>query len=106
MAAALDDWAAVSRGFQAEKASAKHLVEAARLADPDPWRDQLREVLGASTISNRLNHLKDLAKSVAELKTAVRLNPDAPEVHVNLGLVLRSQGSSRFILTDLHTRPE
>jgi len=35
----------------------------ARLADPDPWRNRLREVLQNSSSQERLTNLKDLAKS-------------------------------------------
>ncbi|MFI5460715.1 MAG: tetratricopeptide repeat protein, partial [Isosphaerales bacterium] len=63
LAAALDDWAAVRRSLRGDKAGARRLTEAARLADPDPWRNRLREVLQSSASPERLSNLKDLAKS-------------------------------------------
>jgi serine/threonine-protein kinase len=42
----LDDWLFARRGSGAEEASWRRLVEAARNADPDPWRDSLRARAG------------------------------------------------------------
>jgi len=63
LAAALDDWAAVRRGLRGDQAGALRLTEASRLADPDPWRNRLRELLQTSSRSERLTSLKELAKS-------------------------------------------
>jgi len=63
LAAALDDWAAVRRGPRVDHAGALRLTEAARLADPDPWRNRLRELLQTAASPERLSNLKDLAKS-------------------------------------------
>jgi len=63
LAAALDDWAAVRRGRPGKQADARRLTEAARLADPDPWRNRLRELLQTSSSPERLTSVKDLAKS-------------------------------------------
>ena len=38
LAAALDDWAAVRRRSRGDRIGAKRLSDAARAADPDPWR--------------------------------------------------------------------
>ena len=51
VAAALDEWAQILRdwGFHdptRDPAEWKRLLEAARLADPDPWRSQLRQFMG------------------------------------------------------------
>jgi superkiller protein 3 len=46
LAAYLDDWAALRRKAGAEEPSWRGLVEAAQLADPDPWRNQLRDLIG------------------------------------------------------------
>jgi Flp pilus assembly protein TadD len=75
LAAALDDWAAVRRGTRGDKAGARRLAEVASRADPDPWRNRLRNVLQAASSRERLADLKDLAKSarVDELP-AVSLN--------------------------------
>src|SRR5262249_45524632 len=46
LAAALDHWASVRRRTRnAGDQSWKHLLAVARVADPDPWRNQLREAL-------------------------------------------------------------
>jgi serine/threonine protein kinase/tetratricopeptide (TPR) repeat protein len=57
LAAALDDWAQV-RQFQLSLQNQKHdpaswerLLEAACLADPDPWRCQLRQLIGQEDLS-------------------------------------------------------
>jgi len=63
LATALDNWAAVRRGIRGNKAGALRLNEAARLADPDPWRNRLRELPQTSASQERLTRLKDLAKS-------------------------------------------
>jgi serine/threonine-protein kinase len=42
VAAALDDWAIMRRNQASDEAGAQHLLEAARLADHDPWRNRLR----------------------------------------------------------------
>ena len=75
LAAALDDWAAVRRGRRGDEAGARRLTEAASRADPDPWRNRLRNVLQAPSRRERLADLKELAKSaqVDELP-AVSLN--------------------------------
>ena len=41
LAAALDDWAATRRQKQKDSAGATQLSEAARVADPDPWRNRI-----------------------------------------------------------------
>ena len=48
LAAALDDWAAIRRQKQKDSAGATQLSEAARVADPDPWRNDLRTTLDQS----------------------------------------------------------
>ena len=45
LAGALDDWAAIRQGRRADAAGAARLREAARIADPDPWRIRLRTAL-------------------------------------------------------------
>jgi serine/threonine-protein kinase len=63
LAAVLDDWAAVRRGRRGDKVGAQRLTETASRADPDPWRNQLRNVLQTASSRERLADLKDLAKS-------------------------------------------
>ena len=45
LATALDDWAAICRTKGVDGRDRLALVEAARLADPDPWRNELRRGL-------------------------------------------------------------
>jgi eukaryotic-like serine/threonine-protein kinase len=63
LAAALDDWAAVLSNLRNDRAGAQRLTEAARVADPDPWRNHLRERLRTSQSQDRLTRLRDLARS-------------------------------------------
>ena len=63
LAAALDDWAAIRRGRRADAAGAARLSEAARAADPDPWRTELRTALDQSDKAARLTALQALAKA-------------------------------------------
>jgi Flp pilus assembly protein TadD len=60
---ALDDWAAVRRDRRSDQAGARRLSDIARLADPDPWRNRLRELLQARKSPERLANLRALAKS-------------------------------------------
>jgi tetratricopeptide (TPR) repeat protein len=46
LASYLDDWAALRRKDGRPEAAWRGLVEAAQLADPDPWRNQLRKLMG------------------------------------------------------------
>jgi serine/threonine protein kinase/tetratricopeptide (TPR) repeat protein len=63
LAAALDDWAIVRRDNglydKQDAATWQRLLEAARLADPVPWRSQLRQLMGRED----LNALRQLADS-------------------------------------------
>lgn len=61
LAAALDDWAAVRRSKRSDFAGAARLSEAARVADPDPWRVDLRTVLDRPDKMARLDGLRALA---------------------------------------------
>ncbi len=58
MAAALDDWAAVRREKQRDQAGAGRLTQAARAADPDPWRTGLRSALDLPERQARLGALR------------------------------------------------
>ena len=55
MAAALDDWAGLNRGNH------QQITEAARIADPDPARNDLRKALTLAEKSLRVEALKALA---------------------------------------------
>jgi len=61
LAGALDDWAAVRRGRRADAAGAARLSEAARTADRDAWRNELRAVLDQPDRKARLTGLQALA---------------------------------------------
>ena len=58
LAAALDDWAAVRRVRLHDRAGADRLTKAARAADSDPWRDELRAALDFADQSERLDALR------------------------------------------------
>jgi serine/threonine-protein kinase len=63
LGAALDDCAFVRRHRRGDKAGARRLTEAARLSDPDSWRNRLREVSQVASRMERLADRKDLVKS-------------------------------------------
>jgi len=63
MAGALDDWAAIRRGSRADAAQSAALSAAAGVADPDPWRTELRTTLNQSDKAARLTALRALAKT-------------------------------------------
>jgi hypothetical protein len=63
MAAALDDWAAVRREKMRDRAGAGPLTLAARAADPDPWRSELRTALDLPEHQQRAEALRVLARS-------------------------------------------
>jgi tetratricopeptide (TPR) repeat protein len=46
LAAALDEWAYLLHYRRKDRAAWKHLLAVSRTADPDPWRDRLRDCLG------------------------------------------------------------
>ena len=48
LASFLDDWAMIRRSARADEKAVSRLVETARAADPDPWRDALRTGSGAA----------------------------------------------------------
>ncbi len=63
VAAALDYWAVMGRGFRRDRAGAERLVQVARAADADPWRNQLRDALGVPEAPKRLEALHALVGS-------------------------------------------
>jgi tetratricopeptide (TPR) repeat protein len=63
LAAALDDWAKIRRNRRTDAAGAAALSAAARAADPDPWRNELRTALDRSDKTDRLTALQGLARS-------------------------------------------
>jgi tetratricopeptide (TPR) repeat protein len=66
MAMALDDWAAVRRDLRLNAPGAKRVEVVARLADPDPWRNKLREALELVDKPARRAALTKLADSARD----------------------------------------
>jgi serine/threonine-protein kinase len=63
LTAALDDWAAMRRGRRRNPEGAALLSRVAQLADPDPWRNDLRAALEQAGKAARLKALQALAKT-------------------------------------------
>ena len=61
ISAALDDWSAVRWGLRNDPAGAGRLAEVARLADLDPWRNDLRAALAPAAKDGRKGALRALA---------------------------------------------
>jgi serine/threonine-protein kinase len=61
-AAALDNWALALRNRQSNDPAAARLSHAARIADPDPWRCQLRTVMEIPARDVRRDRVKRLAE--------------------------------------------
>ncbi len=61
LAAAIDDWAAVRRVRKADRAGAAALSAVARAADPDSWRNSLRNALDRPDRNARRASLRKLA---------------------------------------------
>jgi tetratricopeptide (TPR) repeat protein len=76
MTAALDDWAAVRRTGRRDTTGALKLTDTARVADPDPWRNRLRELLKEPSGKVPMTSLRELAAS-AKID-------ELPEVSVSL----------------------
>jgi serine/threonine-protein kinase len=69
LAAALDDWARVRRRARGTgDPSWRHLLHVAQAADPDPWRDQLRQALEREDGQALVKLSRD--KGVADLRPA------------------------------------
>lgn len=62
LAGALDDWAAIRRDKRRDAAGAASLSRAAKSADPDPWRTDLRTALDEADQTTRLTRLRALEK--------------------------------------------
>jgi eukaryotic-like serine/threonine-protein kinase len=74
LAAALDDWAAARRGKPGDADGSVRLGEAARVADPDPWRIELRNALDQPDKTARLTRLQNLANAAkTEARGAISL---------------------------------
>jgi tetratricopeptide (TPR) repeat protein len=85
LATGLDDWAGVRRDQRSDRRGAERLAQAARSADPDPWRGGLRDALDSADKPQRLSALHSLARTA-------RFD-DLPPVSLNLlGSALRDAG--------------
>ncbi len=81
LAAALDDWAGLRRGLLRDVPGAARLAEVARVGDPDPWRNQLRDAVATADKDSRRRALRGLVEtarfeelgvtSLAQLGTAL-----------------------------------
>jgi eukaryotic-like serine/threonine-protein kinase len=121
LANALDQWAFIRRGPLGDAAGEQRLVAVAKAADPDPWRNQLRDTLGRMNtdrdrkleILDRLAATADLdrlpeasvtrlawalaslgrrEKAVALLRRTQRAHPDDFWVNADLGKELMASG--------------
>src|SRR5262249_815280 len=88
-AAALDDWAMILRDWglkdpKRDPATWMRLLEAARLADPDPWRSSLRQLMGQENVTalRKLAEASDIttlpAQSLQQMGNALIFAGDAP----------------------------
>ena len=62
LASALDDWESVRRDKRKNAAGAASLSQAAQVADPDPWRTDLRNALDEPDKAARLTRLQAVEK--------------------------------------------
>ncbi len=62
LASALDDWESVRRDKRKNAAGAASLSQAAQIADPDPWRTDLRNALDEPDKAARLTRLQAVEK--------------------------------------------
>jgi tetratricopeptide (TPR) repeat protein len=121
LANALDQWAFIRRGPLRDAAGDQRLVAIAKAADPDPWRNRLRDTLGGMNTDQRrkLDVLERLAatadldrlpeasvtrlafalsslgrreKAVALLRRTQRAHPDDFWVNADLGRELMASG--------------
>jgi tetratricopeptide (TPR) repeat protein/tRNA A-37 threonylcarbamoyl transferase component Bud32 len=69
LVAALDFWAATTR----DRPLGRRLLLVARRADPDPWRDQMREALGGNDVHKlqRLSEQVDVSRQSPQMLLAV-----------------------------------
>jgi len=87
LSAALDDWAAVRRDRRRDQAGAARVAQAARAADPDPWRIGLRDALESSEPQKRLDALHLLVGSARF--------EELPPISLHLlGVALRDAGDA------------
>ena len=63
LAMTLDDWAAIRRSQLKDNSGALRLAAAARMADPDPWRNRLRDAVEIADPPARRARLSGMATS-------------------------------------------
>ncbi len=94
LAAALDDWADSRRRLRNDMAGAHRLTEVARNVDPDPWRNQLRELLEGPDGPERTPAFRRLAESAQQV--------DLPAISLDLlGKALLNRGEPKAAETVL-----
>jgi tetratricopeptide (TPR) repeat protein len=96
LVAALDDWAMTIRGLRRRDPSKKvlqaRLLHVARLADPDPWQDQLRD----AALWDQRRPLEKLARqALDDRKVLARLSPHMLAL---LGALLHSGPEAEEVL--------
>ncbi|HKB42683.1 MAG TPA: tetratricopeptide repeat protein, partial [Gemmataceae bacterium] len=87
LTAALDNWAANRRAKGRNPERAAHLSRVAQLADPDPWRNDLRAALDQADKEARLKALQALAKTA-------KFDQLGPVSLHSLGAALHADGDS------------
>jgi serine/threonine-protein kinase len=68
LAAALDHWSDLRRSILHDTVGADRLTEVASAADPDPWRNRLRETMKQQLGARRTSALQQLARSAETLE--------------------------------------
>ncbi len=87
-AAALDSWAAVRRSRLSDRPGAERLAQVARVADPDPFRNRLRDALDSPDNRERRDALRALASSARD--------DELPPISLNLlGAALLVEGDPK-----------
>ena len=84
LAGALDDWALTCKGGRNKSdLTWKHLLNVARVADPDPWRNQLRQALAHGE-----------GKALQQLAASAPVADLSPDTLFRLAISLRTTGGS------------
>jgi tetratricopeptide (TPR) repeat protein len=95
LAAALDDWALVCKHTRKSGDTTwKNLLAAARVADPDEWRNKVRDALEADPVDR---------KALMDLASSERAVDQPPSTLVRIAAALRSSGAVAEALAFLRT---
>src|SRR5262249_49741456 len=92
--AALDDWVVPRRQARPDDpAGWRRLLAAARAADPDPWRDSLRQAVSQNDLAALMKMAKapDLTAPVSTLQMLAEWLSDAGETEPAIALLRRAQ---------------